>query len=314
MMNNVYSMEPISEKHLEKKNAFVFSYNHESRSKAIIDFMKSHDNSIESVLIIKYGEIELDSGICENLRNYKKYFIKVTNEPYDFVNGLKSIPCDFWCSDILLDISCIRIPEMFTLMKFLKECPDVDSVDVVYSMPYDYIFNAEPFTSYKSYLGDLTMYEVLGFSGTNENSQEKKLYLFMGFEGALGLKVVEDSTYTKLVLVNNLPSFFPKYKDISVINNYELMKNHHDYIYTPADNPFETYNLLDKITDSNSSICIAPLSTKPVALGICLFALSHSEIRVVYPISSEYSQESTIETYKSIVYHVNLMKDNSDEE
>ena len=87
------------------------------------------------------------------------------------------------------------------------------------------------------------------------------------------------------------------------------MKNHHDYIYTPADNPFETYNLLDKITDSNSSICIAPLSTKPVALGICLFALSHSEIRVVYPISSEYSQESTIKTYKSIVYHVDLMKE-----
>ena len=203
-------MEPLSERHLENKKAFVFSYNYESRSRAIIDFMSAHENLIESVLIIKYGDVEFDSDVNEKLSNYKRHYITVTSEPYDFVNSLKAIPCDFWSVNMLLDISCIRIPEMFTLMKFLKECSEVNSVDVVYSMPYDYIFSAEPFTSYKSYLGDLTMYELLGFSGTNEKSQEKKLYLFMGFEGALGLKVIEDSTYTKLVLVNNLPSFFPK--------------------------------------------------------------------------------------------------------
>lgn len=310
MNNKIYSMELLAEKHLENKKAVVFSYNRESRSRAIIDFITEYENSIESVLILIYGDITIDSDVEKKLSNYNNYLIKVTCEPYDFVNGMKSIPPNFWCDNMLLDISCIKIPEMFTLMKFLKESPNINSVDVVYSMPYDYIFNAEPFTSYKSYLGDLTMYELLGYSGTTEKSQEKNLYLFMGFEGALGLKVIEDSTYTKLVLVNNLPSFFPKYKDISVVNNYELMKNHHNYIYTPADNPFETYNLLDKIVDPTSSTCIAPLSTKPVALGICLFALSHSEIRIVYPISSEYSQESTIKTYKSTVYHVDLMNEN----
>ena len=96
------------------------------------------------------------------------------------------------------------------------------------------------------------------------------MIIFLGFEGVLASKVTEDIQYEELLLVNNLPSFFPKYKDICVINNYDLLSTHRSkLLYVPANNPFETFNFLDSVFDGKSSLCVAPLSTKPVALGVC---------------------------------------------
>ena len=151
------------------------------------------------------------------------------------------------------------------------------------------------------------MFELLGFSGPGGTTKFHDLYMFLGFEGALGLKVFENCQHTNLMLVNNLPSFFPKYKDISVINNYQLMQNKHKYLYTPADNPFEAYNLLySMIGDCEEAVCVAPLSTKPVALGICLFALNHEFVRVVYPVSNKYRTANTLDTYKTNIYNIEL--------
>ena len=150
------------------------------------------------------------------------------------------------------------------------------------------------------------MYELFGFSGVSHETNND-LYLFMGFEGALALKVTEDTAYKELNLINNLPSFYQKYKDISIVNNYQLMQNQKScMLYTPADNPFETYNLLENSIGSDTYACIAPLSTKPVALGVCLFALSHEKVRVVYPISQKYNASNTVDTYKTYVYNISL--------
>ena len=193
--------------------------------------------------------------------------------------------------------------------KYYIRLQEIQHVDIAYSIPFDYVFYKEPFTSYHSYNGDLKMYELLGFSGPGESLEYKDLYMFLGFEGALGLKVSENCQYTNLILVNNLPSFFQKYKDISVINNYQLLQAKHQFLYTPADNPYETYNLLDSIIgEKDQSICIAPLSTKPVALGVCMFALKHDNIRIVYPIpvTNDYLMDNTLETYRTNVYAISI--------
>ena len=78
------------------------------------------------------------------------------------------------------------------------------------------------------------------------------MIVFLGFEGILSSKVIEDIRYDNLLLVNNLPSFFPKYKDISMINNCELLTSHHSKLkYVPANNPFEAYNFLDAVIDES---------------------------------------------------------------
>ena len=230
--------------------------------------------------------------------------ILISNSAMDFVNFIKSLSFDNEQNKIVIDISCIHVPEMFTLLKFLK-VKGICELDIVYSVPFDYNFTSEPFTSYKSYSGDLKMIEPIGFSGSS-NSKNVELYMFIGFEGPLALKVHEECEYSELKLINSLPSFFPKYKDIAIINNYKLMQYPHSSLYVPADNPFETYNLLESSVDNNNNVCIAPLSTKPIALGICLFALHNESVRVVYPTSEEYNANTTHSIYKSCLYHIDF--------
>ena len=151
------------------------------------------------------------------------------------------------------------------------------------------------------------MTEILGYSGIGKISQDNDLFIFMGFEGSLSLKVVEEITFKNLYLINTIPSYYQKYKDISIINNYNIINTYKNIIlHTPADNPFEVYNLLDSKIDDNTIACIAPLSTKPISLGICLYALEHNNVRVVYPVSDIYNDNKSNDVYISYVYEINL--------
>ena len=208
---------------------------------------------------------------------------------------------------LIVDISCIHTPEMFVLLKYLKTANPKEKLDIAYSTPFEYDFPEEPFTSYCSYYGNLKTTDLLGFGGISDGLAHSRMIIFLGFEGVLASKVTEDIQYEELLLVNNLPSFFPKYKDICVINNYDLLSTHRSkLLYVPANNPFETFNFLDSVFDGKSSLCVAPLSTKPVALGVCLYAMSHKTLRIVYPTSEHYNDHRTNKVLNTNIYSIPL--------
>ena len=76
--------------------------------------------------------------------------------------------------------------------------------------------------------------------------------------------------------------------------------------YVPANNPFETFNFLAEQLDDNEPACIAPLSTKSVALGVCLCALNHDNLRVVYPTADEYKHHRSDSVHNTYLYSVKL--------
>lgn len=304
---HIYSINSIEKYSCDSAISLVLSPSQEERALSALRELYDHGAKIEHIVMILYSDFAIPEEFKSVFDNTHVYQVFVDSDPMNFVSGIKLLPDIIWSTELLMDISCIRIPELFTLFKYLKIQGLVHRINVAYSIPYDYVFSNQPFTSYQSYSGDLKMYEPLGFSGPGGSINVKDLYVFLGFEGALGLKVFENCQYTNLMLVNNLPSFSPKYKDISVINNYQLMQNHHRYLYASADNPFEVYNMLDSILgDNNIPVCIAPLSTKLVALGICLYALDHECVRIVYPISNRYKQYTTLNTYKTNIYSVEI--------
>lgn len=305
----IYSINDLDEYSPKPAVNFIFAYAEEKRSSTVIDHLINKGTCIENVIIIIYNNHSIPKELEMRFEKSNTFFVHLSREPMDFISELKSIPKSFWSDNLLIDMSCIRIPELFTLLKYIKVQGLIKHVDLSYSIPFDYVFYKEPFTSFRSYNGDLKMYELLGFSGPGQILEYQNLYLFLGFEGALGLKVFENCQYSNLFLINCLPSFFPKYKDISVINNYQLLQEKHTFLYTPADNPYEVYNLLDSlIGNKENSVCIAPLSTKPVALGICMFALEHDFVRIVYPVpvSNDYLMDNTLDIYRTNIYSIDL--------
>lgn len=286
---------------------FICSVNDEERSIRILEDFYSNEISLKNIIILNYNSTDLSQNRFISKKGVYPTILNITNNPTDFIQNLKKIPLDeFINNKILLDISGIRTPEMFMLLKYLKLI-SIKEICVLYSIPRDYNFEREPFTSYKSYYGDLNVFDLIGFSGSSiEENDIGDLFIFIGFDGSLPLKVIENCTYNRLKIVNNLPALFPKYKDISVITNYTLMTNKHESLFVPADNPFEVFNMLYKEIPSKKAACIAPLSTKPSSLGVCLYALTNENIKVVYPTSEKINTKRTINTYKTIQYNICL--------
>ena len=65
--------------------------------------------------------------------------------------------------------------------------------------------------------------------------------------------------------------------------------------FAPAYDPFETKHTLDEIyyeCSNDYNISIAPLGSKPMALGAGFFALEHDDCRIIYPYPQEYFPKS----------------------
>lgn len=174
------------------------------------------------------------------------------------------------------------------------------------------------FKSIKFNCGKWTNNSVNDSFGQNKNIDTYLLIVPESDKGALekvlidalkdmpvATKVVENTVFKNLYIINTMPSYYQKYKDVSVVNNYSLVASKGNKIsFVPAGNPFEVYNTLEIMIDSNQPICIAPLCTKPISLGICMYALEHDNVRIIYPYSQKSTGIQSREVHISYIYSI----------
>ena len=194
-----------------------------------------------------------------------------------------------------IDISCMPIPFFTQILHFLYKNYEELRLIIYYTEPAYY--NLDNLFDYSAYEGEIDIKAIPGYEGKTAQLNESKRVVFylMGFEMAYLNKLIPQETNPdRIVPINGFPSYFPKYKDISLINNDV---NFHELAVTiefaEANNPFETYNAILALKDKSYYdyiIDIIPAGTKPMALGACLFALKNvnNGIRLIFPFPSEY--------------------------
>ena len=86
------------------------------------------------------------------------------------------------------------------------------------------------------------------------------------------------------------------------------MDSNRNLYFSTANNPFETFAALEEIAYNfpDSFINIAPLGTKPMALGACIFGLFHPDSRIIYPLPFEYKEKTTSDCWSSWYYKIPL--------
>lgn len=305
-MGFLYRMNDAHEADYASIRVLILASGADERSAALIHILKEKQQQINRVLLLEYEEYD-EALLHEAFPEAEVVVLSASGEQVEFLQSLQEYRDLLKTDGILIDITSIRIPEMFVLLKYIRLMKSTGQILVAYSTPMDYEFAEEPFTSYRSYYGNLRTIDLLGYGGMSDDMSHSKLIVFIGFEGILSAKINEDIRYAKLKLVNNIPSFYEKYKDTSVINNYDLLTTRHEKIsYVPADNPFETYNYLSELLADAEAACIAPLSSKPVALGVCMYALDHESVRVVYPVAESYPHHRANSTHSTYLYGVNI--------
>ncbi|MFC4636008.1 hypothetical protein ACFO3O_19015 [Dokdonia ponticola] len=197
-------------------------------------------------------------------------------------------------TNFFLDITAFIKPHFFVLIKLLKGKIESDLLNIFYSEPEYYKFNQNLYDEYEYLKGSLDIQSIHGYLGSTLGSEDRILTILLGFEGNISSEIYEDVAPSNLMVINGLPSYLQKFKDISILNNSRLIANTESIIYANANDPFKMYNKLSlmKVNNEHKSIVIAPLGTKPMALGACMFALKYPEIRIIYPFPENFNTES----------------------
>lgn len=202
-----------------------------------------------------------------------------------------------------LDVTSIPTPHFFVILRVFYQY-GIDPY-IYYTEPQDYAFTEAISSSYCSMKGPITTKEVAGYSGVtvNQGKSNRILICILGFDDDIMPTVIDAAAPEKLVAVNGFPSYYPKYKDFSQINNIRILAgNYADRLeqgessrrmyYVDTRNPFDAYNLMSLLDSKYNDMCIdvVPMGTKPVALGVCQYALEHDYIRVVFPFPDKYGE------------------------
>lgn len=269
------------------KHFFLFDFNErfEDLSQEDIEAYNSYESFVFKPDIIKCSIMDPSSCIKSHLA------LKYNLSPEDH---------------IAIDISCFTKPYFFSIIKYLKEQIGVKLITIFYTEPMAYIFNDG---NYHSGHGQLSVMEVPGYPGSNTRAKENVLVILLGFEGELSSFIAEDVASDKTILVNGFPAYSQSFKDMSIIKNESLLGNVGTKIeYVKANNPFETFNLLETLKKENPDAFfnIAPLGSKPMALGACLFSLLDESVRIVYPLPEKYAHKTTNECNYSWSYKISF--------
>ena len=207
-----------------------------------------------------------------------------------------------------VDMTLFTRPLLFWLLKCLGLALDGPAICVYYTEPESYRYAEGTFDTYQGTMGPLEVREVAGFPGRPRSSGADNLTVLLGFDGQLATAISEDVAPRETIVVNGFPGYFQKYKDVSLVNNERLVSGARKLLYASADNPFETYNVLEGIRSGapDAVMTLAPLGTKPMALGGCLFAIDNDDVRVVYARPREYVSRTSWSSWQSWRYDVRL--------
>ena len=304
MNYKVYSMNAL-EKNAPPSDidSFIFFSTLEDRSWNVITHLKRFAKLPNQVLSLTL-ENTVDSA------NFKK-------KDYDDIQFERTEICDDLSTSLLsclslihkyvsnktvigIDISVMPTPIFSQILHFLVKKHKDKKFIIYYTEPAHY--NLDNLFDFNSCDGEIDIKSIPGFEGktAQENESQRVIFYLIGFEmNYLNKLIPQQINPDRIVPINGFPSYFPKYKDISMINNDV---NYHELdiqvIFSEANNPFETYNQISALQKKYNTFCIdiIPAGSKPMALGACLFALKdgNNDVRVLYPFPTKYKNQKSI--------------------
>lgn len=301
MTYNVYEMNTIENNKPRNLDAFIFLSTPEDRSWNTIMYL-GKNNCLPSE-ILKLNIKNDEQSINMNKKEIKNEFLNSTinnDLSKTIITCLRTV--DSYVNNkkvIGIDISVMPIPIFTQILHFLYVRHRDKKIIIYYTEPEHY--NLDNIFDFHSFNGEISIRAIPGFEGrTSQKDELQRILIYIiGFEMNQLYKLIPIETNPNVIIpFNGFPSYFPKYKDISLINNdvnYQDLDI--EMVFAEANNPYETYNQINCLVDKyqNYSIDIIPAGTKPMALGACMYALKNgNNVRLLFPFSAELKNQSSI--------------------
>jgi len=317
--DKIFVMKDITNHNIEEMTKMKFLFiaaSCDERSYKISNIILGKSNLVEKMYIFDYKKFQPTKDQEQEYATYYNYMvfkdyeiIKCENEDDDIhnLNKIHIEPTD--C--IGIDITGFSIPDIFRIFYVLRQIKSIRHLHVFYSEPRYYYYSNGLFDTYELLSGERKYTQIHEYFASG-SQQKEILVCFLGFDKMVSKWVRELADPSEIVVINGLPSYMPKLKDISLVNNFDLLSmiDKDNIYFTRASNPYSAYNTLcdikEKFNGALLNICV--LGTKPMTLGACIFALDNiGTVKVTYPYPKSYKLKTTEESSRLWHYFIDFV-------
>ncbi len=237
----------------------------------------------------------------EFLNDQHKIIIN-SDENYDI---MKQMVDDINVQDkeICIDATGFLIPDLLFLIRYLNS-KGIDHLDIIYTEPLKYKKAEDTQFSDNFY----EVKQIIGMSGVHVSKMNNDMLIIAaGYDHSRIVDVANKKKTAKKVLLYGFPSISPGMFQENVYRAFgaepalgsECFRDMDMNIYAPAYDPFVTAQIIKEYTQKNqyTNLYLAPLSSKPQALGLALFFLweegYNNNISIIYPMCKNYLKDNS---------------------
>jgi hypothetical protein len=191
--------------------------------------------------------------------------------------------------NVLIDFTGMEQPAIFYLLYCLRQQRLVKGVFGLYTEPLRYKTFSGPLFEEAFDLTDefIPFKAVPGFVRPYDRSKEKLLLVFMGFEGRRFLKVFEEVNpkQRRTHAVFGIPAYQPGWQYLTLGTNQQALEASRAMLHrAEANNPFDAYEIALRVFQSypEAQLILAPIGTKPHAVGSVMFANRYADTIITY--------------------------------
>lgn len=221
---------------------------------------------------------------------------------------------------LCLDITGFVVPQFLLLLRYLYSS-GITQMDVIYTEPNQYKENEN--TQFSERFAKVE--QVVGYSGTYTSEMENDLLVIAaGYDHSRIIDVANYKKSAKKVLLFGFPSSSPGMFQENIIRAYQAeaavgsdcFKDMDMNIFAPANDPFSTAQAMKEYIDRESkrrnfsNVYLAPLSSKPQALGFALYYIWENGLEkpmsIIYPFCERYIGDTATGIARVWRYEVEL--------
>jgi hypothetical protein len=266
-------------------SVYIYGISPEIRSYAIVDILKKNFLNTKFVNILPVDD---DKDVIMDNDTNIKYSLRNSNdiESLFAACGSSIIYIDVSGLDNRIAASLLRNGVLFGQKKTIE-------INVVYVEPYSY--KIEQFKS-AGVFNDLSekideIEPLPGFANIIPDTDDMKFIALLGFEGGRFTYLLEriQPPRDSIIPIIGVPGFRFEYPFVALWGNrlpLEETKSWDNIHYISSNSLVDVFFLLEKIlyqASENAKITLAPIGTKPHAIGAILFAIKHPRrVEIVY--------------------------------
>lgn len=208
---------------------------------------------------------------------------------------------------ICIDATGFKIPYLMFVMRCMSMFK-INKFDIIYTEPTQY--RCAENTQFTDLFYDVKL--MYGMSGVHTSKNENDLLIIAaGYDHSRIMDIASKKKDCNKILLFGFPSISPGMFQENILRAYQAeasigtdcFKNMDYNIYAPAYDPFVTAQSMNEYISKHqkqnpyTNIYLAPLSTKPHAIGMALFFLWENKnlqnVSLIYPYCQQYITDNS---------------------